>query len=224
VYFHRKIYDFGGYNETFQPTNTTRIYDIYTNMWTTGAPMPAALGGMVAGLWKGIVYVAGGSPDIGASVVDTLYAYDIAANSWTTLAPIPQALCVSGVGIIHGKLYVAGGSDGVTPLNTLYIYDIRSNTWTTGANLPAAAEAPGSAVLHNQLYLFGGKPMAALTQIYDPFSNTWSFGPNLDIDRFRFYATAVGNHSIVILGGQNALGTALDDNDQLKARPCHPRP
>ena len=98
----------------FQPTNTTRIYDIGTNTWTTGAPMPAALGGMATALWNGIVYVAGGSPDIGASVVNTLYAYDIAANSWTTLAPMPQALWVSGFGAIHGKLYVAGGSDGVT--------------------------------------------------------------------------------------------------------------
>jgi N-acetylneuraminic acid mutarotase len=137
---------------------------------------------------------------------------------------MPQALWVQGFGAIHGKLYVAGGSDGVTPLNTLYIYDIGSNTWTTGANLPAAAGAAGSAVLHNQLYLFGGLPTAILTQIYDPVSNTWSFGPNLNIDRWRFYATAVRNHGIVILGGQNANGAALDDNDQLKARPCGPRP
>ena len=220
VYFQGKIYDVGGFDATFQPTNTTRIYDIRSNTWSTGAPMPAALGG-IAALWNGIIYVAGGATDaFGTNVVNTLYAYDIAANSWTTLASMPQALWVQGFGAIHGKLYVAGGSDGVTPLNTLYIYDIRSNTWTTGANLPAAAGAAGSAVLHNRLYLFGGLPTAILTQIYDPVSNTWSFGPDLAIDRWRFYATAVGNHSIVILGGQNAAGGTLDDNDQLRARRC----
>jgi N-acetylneuraminic acid mutarotase len=224
VYFNGKIYIMGGFDETFQPRDTTRIYDIATNTWEPpGAPMPAALG-CIAALWNGIIYVAGGSPDVGVSVVNTLYAYNIAANSWTTLAPMPKALWVQGFGAIHGKLYVAGGSDSVNPLNTLYIYDIRSNTWTTGANLPAAAGAAGSAVLHNQLYLFGGLPTAILTQIYDPVSNTWSFGPNLNIDRWRFYATAVRNHSIVILGGQNANGAALDDNDQLKARRCRPRP
>src|SRR5262249_16933721 len=148
---------FGGYDETFQATNTTRIYDIPTNTWMPpGAPMPAALGGMAAALWNGIVYIAGGSPDFGASVVNTLYAYNIAANSWTTLAPMPQALWASGFGAINGKVYVAGGSDGFTQLNTLYIYDIGSNTWSLGANMLAAAEAPGSAVLHNQLYVFGG--------------------------------------------------------------------
>ena len=63
--------------------------------------MPAALGGMAIGLWNGIVYVAGGSPDLGASVVNTLYAYNIAANSWTTLAHMPQGLGVR-VRIING--------------------------------------------------------------------------------------------------------------------------
>ena len=133
---------------------------------------------------------------------------------------MPQALWVSGFGAIHGKLYVAGGSDGVTQLNTLYIYNIASNTWTTGANMPVAAEAPGSAVLHNKLYVFGGFPPFIMTQIYDPVSNTWSPGPNMNIDRWRFYGTAVGNHSIVALGGQNAAGPALDANEQLTTIPC----
>ena len=35
VYFNGKIYIFGGYDETFQPTNTTRIYDIGTNTWSS---------------------------------------------------------------------------------------------------------------------------------------------------------------------------------------------
>jgi Kelch motif protein len=137
---------------------------------------------------------------------------------------MPQALWVPGFGIINGKLYIAGGTDTFTEFTTLYIYDIASNTWTLGENMPVPAEAPGSAVLNGKLYVFGGLPTPILTQIYDPFSNTWSFGPNLDVDRWRFYATAVRNHSIVILGGQNSIEGALDDNDQLKARPCRPRP
>jgi subtilisin family serine protease/N-acetylneuraminic acid mutarotase len=226
VYFNGKIYIFGGYDQTFQPTNTTRIYDVATNTWEPpGTPMPAALGGGPAAFWNGIVYVAGGSPDLGASVVNTLYAYDIAADTWTTtLAPMPQGSWVSGLGAINGKLYVAGGSDGVTQLNTLYIYDIASNTWTPGANLPVAAEAPGCAVLHNQLYLFGGVSPLIMTQIYNPGSNTWSFGPNMNVYRWRFSGTSVGNNSIVALGGQDAAGGALDANEQLITTPCGPRP
>jgi len=225
VHFNGKIYNFGGYDQTFQPTNATRIYDIGSNTWTTpGAPMPAALGGMAAALWNGIVYVAGGSPDIGASVVNTLYAYNIAADSWATLAPMPQGSWVSGFGAITGKVYVAAGSDGLTQLNTLYIYDIASNTWTSGANMPVAAEAAGGAVLHNQLYLFGGVSPLIMTQIYNPGSNTWSFGPDMNVYRWRFYGTAIGNHSIMALGGQNAAGDALDANEELTTSPCGPQP
>src|SRR5262245_42866857 len=225
VYFNGKIYNMGGFDQTFQPTNTNRIYDIRANTWTTGAPMPAALAGVATALWNGIIYVAGGATDLfGTNVVNTLYAYNIAANIWTTLAPMPQALWEHGAGAIHRKLYVAGGNDGFTQLNTLYIYDIASNTWTTGANMPVAAEAPGSAVLHNHLYLFGGVPPLITTQIYNPGSNMWSDGPNMSVYRWRFYGTAVGNHSIVALGGQDSAGNALDANEELTTSACGPQP
>jgi N-acetylneuraminic acid mutarotase len=157
-------------------------------------------------------------------VVNTLYAYNIAADTWTTLAPMVQGSLVSGFGVIHGKLYVAGGSDGVTQLNTLYIYDIASNTWTSGANMPMAAEAAGSAVLHNKLYLFGGASPFITMQIYNPGSNTWSFGPDMGVYRWRFYGTAIGNDSIMVLGGQNAGGAALNATEELTTSPCGPRP
>jgi N-acetylneuraminic acid mutarotase len=226
VYFNGKIYIFGGYDETFQAKNTTRIYDISTGTWTTGAPMPAALAEGAA-LWNGIVYIPGGSPDVGTTVVDTLYAYNIASNSWSTLEPMPQGLWLAGIGIMNtatrAKLYVAAGSDGHTQLNTLYIYDIAGNTWTTGANVPFAEEAGGSAVLHNKLYVFGGLPPLLATQVYDPVSDTWSPGPMPSVQRWRFVGTAVGNHSIVGLGGQPAIGSALDTNEWLITNPC-PRP
>jgi N-acetylneuraminic acid mutarotase len=123
---------------------------------------------------------------------------------------MPQGSWGQGFGIINGKLYVAGGSDGVTQLNTLYIYDIASNTWTTGMNVPVAVEWAGSAVLRNDLYLFGGLPPFVTTQIYNPVSNSWTTGPDMGVYRFRFYGTAVGNHSIVALGGADALGFPLE--------------
>jgi subtilisin family serine protease len=224
VYFNGKIFNIGGYNEAFQPTATTRIYDISTNTWTNGAPMPSSLGGMATALWNGVVYVAGGSPDF-VNVVNTLYAYNIAGNTWTTLSPMPQALWVPGFGAINGRLYVAGGSDGFTALNRSYIYDIASNTWTIGQNLPVATISPASAVLHNHLYLFGGLPPLIMTQIYNPDSNRWSIGPNMNVYRFQFYGTAVGNRSIVALGGDGAEGITdpLDANEELNTSPCGPR-
>jgi len=121
-------------------------------------------------------------------------------------------------------LYVAAGIHGVS-LNTLCIYKIATNTWTFGTNVPVPAEAPGSAVLQGKLYLFGGFPTPlAMTQVYNPVNDTWRAEPNMSVYRWRFYGTAVGNHSIVALGGQDAAGGALDATEELTTNPCGPRP
>src|SRR5262249_25837542 len=122
VYYNGKLYNMGGLGASGGVTNTTRIYDIATNTWTTGAPMPVALSDMPTVLWNGIIYVAGGYT--GSGTVNTLYTYNIATKSWSTLTPMPQALYSPGFGAINGKLYVATGNDGTNELNTLYIYDI----------------------------------------------------------------------------------------------------
>jgi kelch-like protein 18 len=82
IFFKGKIYNIGGLDPANNPTNTTRIYDISTNSWTTGAPMPSALSDMATVLWDGIVYIAGGYD--GADDVNTLHAYDIAADAGAT--------------------------------------------------------------------------------------------------------------------------------------------
>ena len=70
---------------------TTRIYDIATNTWTTGAPIPEPTGltDHMTAYSNGKIYVAGGYN--GSAVLNTLRIYDIATNSWTTGAPMPDA-------------------------------------------------------------------------------------------------------------------------------------
>ena len=228
VYFDGKIYNIGGYDENLEVTDTTRVYDIGTNTWTTGAPMPQPLAQMATVLWNGIIYVAGGNNFTGR--VDTLYAYDIANDTWTTkLAPMPEAITLPGFGAINGKLYIAGGSSDAGYLDTLYIYDIATDSWSLGeAHLPQAIARPGSTVFDDgtgaKLYLYGGRlpdlTPTNITQIYDPVSNTWSHGPNMNVALFSSYGTAVGNDSIVAPGGLDADFVGLNDNEQLIEIPC----
>src|SRR5207245_101084 len=172
-----KIYNIAGFALGIQ-TTTTRIYDIATNTWTTGAPIPepSGLADHATAYWNGKIYVAGGFNGSGA--INTVRAYDIATDTWSTLASLPQALFLPGFGTINGKFYVASGNNGSTEVNTLYIYDIASNTWTTGATVPTPVTGPGSAVYQGKLYLFGGAApfpsTITTTQIYDPVANSWS--------------------------------------------------
>ena len=198
-----KIYNIGGFDGAGGISNTTRIYDIASDTWTTGAPLPVALTDMATALWNDNIYVAGGFDGIG--VVNTLYAYNIGTDSWSTLTPLPQALALPGFGVIDGKLYIASGNDGVNELSTLYVYDIAANTWSTAAPVLQPVTGPGSAVFNEKLYLFGGGvPIPGnVTQVYDPTSNTWdpSGEPRMNVGRVWFFGTPIGNDSIFTTGG-----------------------
>jgi Kelch motif len=213
-----KIYNIAGFGLGIQ-TTTTRIYDIATNTWTTGAPIPEpnGLSDHATAYWDGKIYVAGGYNGSGA--ISTLRAYDIASDTWSTLASMPTAEYLAGFGIINGKLYIASGNNGVTELPNLQIYDIATNTWTSGAPVPTPVTGPGCAVFNGKLYLFGGAapfPVTiSATQIYDPVSNSWSTGPNMLVARLWFYGGNIDDASIVAPGGDNSPGIPINDNEQL---------
>ena len=219
-----KLFMFGGAsNISGTVYNTTRIYDIATNTWTTGATMPGPRQQMAAGYYNGKIYVAAGQSSVSqGSDSNTIWEYDPVANTWnTSRANMPAALGGPGYGIINGHLYVAGGRNmGSANLNTLYDYNIAANTWTQRANLPAGVNAPGSTVICGKLWVFGGGnpfldsvalpesgkkgvqvPDTANTlQIYDPATNAWSTGPGLNQQRSFPGGTHLGNTAIAIGG------------------------
>jgi len=218
-----KIYNIGGWCGFggCGATNTTRIYDIASDTWTTGAPIhePGGLADHAIALSNGVIYIAGG--EVSYCAINTVRAYNIATDTWSTLAPMPKAVFLAGFGIINGKLYVASGNECEGEVADLQIYDIATNTWSTGAPVPTPVTGPGSAVYQGKLYLFGGGAPFGIsiteTQIYDPETNTWSIGPPMNVVRLWFYGAAMGDTSIVASGGDTIVGTPIDDNEQLTA-------
>jgi len=155
-----KLFVFGGDNPTTGTVvNITRIYDIATNTWSTGAPMPDVRAFMGSGYFNGKIYLVGGyttgnvDPSFGQ-----VWEYDPLLNTWnTSRMSMPATLGGPGFGIINGHMYIAGGRNlANTNLNTLYDYDIAGNSWTARANLPAGVNVPGSAVIAGKLWVFGG--------------------------------------------------------------------
>ena len=211
-----KIYNIAGFNLGGQ-TTTTRIYDIATDTWTTGAPIPepAGLSDQATGYFNGKIYIAGGFN--GSVAINTLHIYDIASDSWTTGPALPQALFLPGFGVIDGKFYVASGNDGFAEVNTLYIFDIAANTWSTGAPIPTPVTGPGSAVFQGKLYVFGGgapfPTTTTITQIYDPGTNSWTTGPNINVPRVWFYGGAMDDLSILAPGGDQSPGIPINNNE-----------
>ena len=217
-----KLFVFGGSEFALGTvSNATRIYDIATNKWSSGAPMPDVRAFMGSGYFNGKIYLVGGYT---TGNVDPAFAqvweYDTVANTWnTSRKSMPVALGGPGSGVINGHLYIAGGRDiNVTNYNTLYDYDIAADTWTQRANLPSGTNVPSSAVIGGQLWIVGGgNPFLGSSalpngksvfgpdtfnnlQIYDPASNSWTKGPSMN--EFRSFAAgcAVGNTAVAVGG------------------------
>ena len=106
-----KLFVFGGEEVTFaQVVNTTRIYDIATNTWSTGAPMPDVRAFMASGYFNGKIYLVGGynsgsvDPSFGQ-----VWEYDPVTNTFdTSRTDMPATLGGPGFGIVNGHMYVAG--------------------------------------------------------------------------------------------------------------------
>ena len=109
-----KIYVMGGLNVG----TLNRIYDIATNSYSAGAPVPVAVYDQGHAYWNGKVYVIGGI--VGGIASNTVYAYDVATNTWSApLAPLPQAEFNMACGAINNKIYCANGSTGSNQINNL---------------------------------------------------------------------------------------------------------
>src|SRR5262245_35179882 len=158
-----KIYVFGGSDpDAGTVNNLNQIYDIASDVWTTGANMPDVRGFMASGYnpTNGKIYLVSGynTGDVTSGQPDT-WEYDPVDNIFTSRAPFPHPAGGFASGIINGHLYVAGGLDDneTPPLNTVFDYDIAADTWTQKNNMPGCQNnVRGGAVALDSLFVFGG--------------------------------------------------------------------
>ncbi len=111
-------------------TNQTRLYNINTDSWSTGAPAPlparaeAAYGDTTHG---GFLYVIGGG-DSGVPLPN-LERYDPVLDAWTTLAPMNAARAGAAAAVIDDGIFVIGGRQSTKPGAQLRNCQPRAPTW-----------------------------------------------------------------------------------------------
>ena len=157
-----KIYVFGGSDPDAQTVNNlNQIYDIASNTWSTGTPLPDLRAFMAFGYSpdNGKIYLVGGynTAFVDSGQPDT-WEYDPIADTYTNKTDFPELAGGYASGIINGHLYVAGGRDvNNVSLNTVFDYDIAADTWTQKNNMPGTQNnVRGSAVALDSLFVFGG--------------------------------------------------------------------
>src|SRR6266496_4468906 len=160
-----KIYIFGGEDAVSAVNyNITRIYDIASNTWSTGANMPDVRSFMAGGYVSanGKIYILSGyNTGTVDSAQPNTWEYDPVMDMWTDLTgtvPFPHPAGGFAFGVINNKLYIAGGRDAANlVIDLTWEFDPVAGTYT--AKTPETGfqnNVPGSGAASGLLWVFGG--------------------------------------------------------------------
>jgi hypothetical protein len=108
VQLNGKIYVFGGFHSDGTASNSTYIYDITSNTWTTGEPAPAGTVDPAAGICGSLIYVIGGSNAF-LGLQTSSYVYNPSANTWNTSLSIPTPTAEVEAISYKGQIFVVSG-------------------------------------------------------------------------------------------------------------------
>jgi parallel beta-helix repeat protein len=167
----------------------------------------------------GTVLIAGGSPDNGATVLDTALIYDPSNDSLTpTTGPLGTARWGHTATLLQdGRVLIASGTGSSdTPLASTEIYDPVAKTFSSSDSLATARRIGGSAVLldDGRVLIAGGRTaglgVTAAFQLWDPATET--FGPegSMNESRRSHRHTLLVDGTVLIAGGRNATFDYLD--------------
>ena len=116
--------------------------------WTTGAPLPDALGEVSTAVIDGRLFVVGE----GSSKT---YALDLATGTWDdTLATRPYTGSHHAAQVVGGRLFLIGGLGA--GYGKVQIYDPATDAWSLGADMPWSGGSCSSAVIDGLVYVCGG--------------------------------------------------------------------
>lgn len=176
-----RIYLLGGYPASRQTARTVQVYDIATDSWELGPPLPLPNNhGMAAGV-GGKVYLIGGQTlaDPPHNYVDTVYEFDPARGTWVEKARMPTARS-SGVAVVHdGRIYVAGGRPPRG--HDFAVYNPGSNSWQVLPMLPTQRNHLTGEAINGRIHIVGGRQgdglspiMTTAHEVFDPQTSSWT--------------------------------------------------
>ncbi|OQY47929.1 MAG: hypothetical protein B6242_03570 [Anaerolineaceae bacterium 4572_78] len=182
-------------------TDQLDIFQIETNQWRQGSPLPQPLCAYTAAAYDDKLYLIGGWS--GQTFLDTVYVYTPDDDQWQLLeSSYPLKIGFAGGATFQNRLYVVGGYDGEQSYHDAYYHDFETNQWLPAPTLNHGLSGHGVITLNNRLYAIGGgmktpiDSMQSLTtddtawqELQSPYSGSWH---NLSITTVDTRIFAVG--------------------------------
>ena len=210
VFLDGRLYLVGGYRgASFEATDALRIYDLATDRWHDGPPMPTPRGAHAVAVHNGRLHAIGGVDADGRNT-GAHEVYDPRTDSWSAAADLPTPRDHLAAAAVGGEIIVLAGRDSQTfTLTVNEIYDPTSDSWRDGAPVPTGRSGVAAAVADDQVCLMGGETMSPRmtfdeAECYDPASDTWIALPVMRTPRHGLGAGTIGGAIHVVSGGPGA--------------------
>jgi N-acetylneuraminic acid mutarotase len=147
------------------------------NTWSSGAPIPIAVGGSAVGVLKGQIYVVGGNH--GTQIIAATQIYNPSTNTWSKGTALPTTISGASGAVVNGILYVFGGtSDSQNATNAVWGYNPATKKWTFEASMPTARWSTVAIVENKIVYVIGGYDgkgnFLPTVESYNPATNAWT--------------------------------------------------
>ncbi|HAH07174.1 MAG TPA: hypothetical protein DCM05_11750 [Elusimicrobia bacterium] len=210
----------GGFTTTGStaPTSAAEIYYPLTGAWVPTSPMSSSRSYHTAVMLPDGNVLAAGGYDAQGNMLATAEIYIATAAVWR---PINS---MSGIArgqhtmtlLQNGTVLVTGGVNTAV-LSRAETYNPLTGVWTNRAAMSAGRYAhTATLLLDGRVLVTGGDDgngEISDSEIYDPIMNTWTRtnaqGNSMLVARMRHNATLLPDGKVLVTGGVNALGEAI---------------
>jgi N-acetylneuraminic acid mutarotase len=201
--------------------STVEVYDIKSNSWSDGPPLPVEIHHPNVVAVNGKVYVLGGLDGFVPTrkTLGNIWRLDPIVNQWEELPPMPNGTerGSSAVGVKGSVIYLAGGLQpqpgdldfGARVTDMSSAYDTVSGMWTTLPKLPEKRDHGGGAFVGDTFYVIGGR-IGAIQSFsntvfaLEPNAKEWSPLAKMPTGRGGLAVAGVGS-KIYAFGGEGNL-------------------
>jgi N-acetylneuraminic acid mutarotase len=201
-----KLYVIGGFDAAGNSLRTVWVFD--GNAWSAGPGLPLGLDHTSAATLDDHVYVAGGH-SFGR---DSGRFFRLDGSSWTELTAMRHPRGGHTLLATAGRLYVIGGNNAAANVAPAEVYDPKTGAWSDLPALPVPRNHVAGFVFGFSACAAGGRsPATTRVDCFDTQSSSWVRFPDLPQPTSGAGATALEDGRAVIVGGQDAGETRIND-------------
>jgi len=201
-----KLYVIGGFDAVGNSLNTVWVFD--GSVWSAGPRLPLGLDHSSAAVMDDHVYVAGGH----SFSRDSYRFFRLDGSSWIELPHMRYPRGGHALVAAAGRLYAIGGNTRLGDVAASEVYDPATGAWSDLPSLPTPRNHVSGFVFGANVCVAGGRsPATTRVDCFNFESSAWVRLPDLPRPTSGAGATTLDNGSAVILGGQDAGETTIND-------------